>query len=204
MKFILAKKLGMSQVFDKNGKVTVVTLVEAGPCPVVQIKTEDKDGYNAVQLGFGYRKAKNISKAQKGHLKKASQKEIRYLREFEVEETKDYKIGDSISVESFKEGDSITITGISKGKGFQGVIKRHGFKGSDATHGTKHTERAPGSIGSAFPERVWKGRKMAGRMGSDRKTIKGLKIVKVDKENNLLAILGAVPGNKGTLLLIKG
>jgi len=194
----------MSQLFDENNKVIPVTLVEAGPCPIIQIKTKAKDGYQAVQLGFDFKKEKNLNKAQKGHLKKAETKEIRYLREFKVDKLEDYKIGDKILVNTFKKGDIVRVTGTSKGKGFQGVVKRHGFKGSDATHGTKHTERAPGSIGSAFPERVWKGRKMAGRMGGDQITTKGLKIAQVDKEHNLLAIKGAIAGKPGTLLMIEG
>lgn len=190
----------MTQVFNEKGQVVPVTLIEAGPCQVVQIKTKEKDGYQAVQIGFEEIKDKKIKKPQKGHFKKASlEKGFRYLREFKE---KDLKVGDKIKVAIFNPGEIVKIAGISKGKGFQGVVKRHGFAGMPATHGTKHTERAPGSIGSAFPQRVWKGKKMAGRMGSDRIMIQGLKIVQVDEENNLLAIKGAVPGRKGTLLEI--
>ncbi|MBU1292006.1 50S ribosomal protein L3 [Patescibacteria group bacterium] len=194
MKFILAKKLGMSQIFDSKNKVIPVTLVEAGPCPVVQVKD------NSVQIGFEEKKEKHTNKAQQGHFKKAGlDKNFRYLKEFP---NKDLKVGDVIDISILNPGEKIRISGISKGKGFQGVVKRHGFSGADATHGTKHNERAPGSIGSAFPERVFKGKKMAGRMGTDRITTKGLTIVAVDKENNTLAIKGAVPGRKGTLLEI--
>jgi len=200
----------MSQVFDENGRVIPVTLVEAGPCFITQIKTKEKDGYEAIQVGFGKKKLKNISKSLKGHLEKSQISNLksqnsgtRYLREFRIEKP-ELKLGDEITVDVFKEGDEVKVSGISKGKGFQGVVKRHGFKGGPASHGTKHTLRAPGSIGSSFPERVWKGKKMAGRMGSDRVTIKGLKIIKVNKENNLLAIKGAVPGRKGTLLEVRG
>ena len=176
MKFILGKKIGMTQIFNKDGQVIPVTLIEAGPCQVVQIKTKEKDGYQAVQIGFA------------GH-----------LREFKA---KDLKIGQQIDASIFQEGEIVKIAGISKGKGFQGVVKRHGFSGFPASHGTKHGLRAPGSIGSSFPERVWKGKKMAGRMGAERVMVQGLKIVQVDKENNLLAIKGAIPGRKGTLLEI--
>lgn len=202
MKCILGKKLGMSQVFDSQGDVIPVTLVEAGPCCVVQIKNNDKDGYQAVQLGFDKKKEKNIAKAQKGHLQKANLKEVRYFKEFKMADLKDCKVGDKITVADFEEGDKVLVVGTTKGRGFQGVVKRHGFKGMPATHGTKHQERAPGSIGCGFPERVWKGRKMAGRMGMDRKTVKGVKVVKIDADNNILAISGALPGRKGSLLMI--
>lgn len=197
MKFILGQKIGMSQVFTDKGKVVPVTLVEAGPCVVTQIKTREKDGYQAVQIGFG--EVRKLTKPLAGHLKDLGKP--RYLREFE-DEIKNFKVGQKIDVSVFKEGDKVKVSGISKAKGFTGVVKRHGFKGSPATHGTKHTLRAPGSIGSAFPEKVFKGMKMAGRMGGGRITVTGLKIAKIDKENNLLAIGGAVPGKKGTLLEI--
>jgi len=194
MKFILGRKLGMSQIFDKNDKVIPITLVEAGPCPVVQVKD------NSVQIGFEEKKDKKTNKAQKGHFKKAGlDKNYRYLKEFQAQ---GFKVGDKIDVSIFSPGEQIKVSGISKGKGFQGVVKRHGFSGADASHGTKHNERAPGSIGSAFPQRVFKGKKMAGRMGSDRVTTKGLTIADVDKENNILAIKGALPGKNGTLLEI--
>jgi len=200
MKFILGKKLGMTQIFNKQGQVVPVTLIEAGPCPVVQVRTKEKDGYSAVQIGFEEIKDKKVKKPQKGHFKKANlENGFRYLREFP---SGDLKIGDKINVSIFQEGEIVKVSGISKGKGFQGVVKRHGFSGFPASHGTKHGLRAPGSIGSSFPERVWKGRKMAGRMGSDRITTAGLKIVQIDKENNILAIKGAISGKKGTLLEI--
>ncbi|NQV00537.1 MAG: 50S ribosomal protein L3 [Parcubacteria group bacterium] len=192
MKFILGKKIGMTQVFNQDGRVVPVTLIEAGPCFVLQIKTKEKDGYSAVQIGFEEIKEKRIKKSQKG-------KAFRYLKEFPKN---DLKINDEINVSLFNPGEVVKVTGISKGKGFQGVVKRHGFAGMPASHGTKHTERAPGSIGSAFPERVVKGRKMAGRMGNDRIVVQGLKIADIDKENNLIAIKGAIPGRKGTLLEI--
>ncbi len=199
-KFILGKKIGMSQIFDENGQVVPVTLVEAGPCPVVSVKTEEKDGYSAVQIGFDNIKEKNVRKPQKGHFKKAGlKKNYRYLKEFK---NSDLKINDIIKVSIFNQGEIVRVSGISKGKGFQGVVKRHGFSGFPASHGTKHGLRAPGSIGSAFPQRVFKGKKMAGRMGNDRITVDGLKIAQIDEEENLLAIKGAIPGRKETLLEI--
>jgi large subunit ribosomal protein L3 len=207
MKFIIGKKIGMSQFFDQNGKVIPVTLVEAGPCYVTQIKNQEKDNYQAVQIAFDSKK--KIAKPQQGHYKKAqdANQEIeninfKWAREFCVEKIDGFKLGDKITVETFQEGDKVEVCGISKGKGFQGVVKRHGFKGGPASHGDKDRMRAPGSIGCAFPQRVWKGRRMAGRMGQDQVTQKGLKVVFIDKEENLLAIKGAVPGSPGTLLAI--
>ena len=195
MKFILGKKLKMTQIFDKEGRVIPVTLIKSGPCKILQIKTKEKDGYSAVQVGFEKLKEKKVKKPQKN-------KPFRYIREFRIKDDKEFEVGKEINVDIFEKGDIVNVSGISKGKGFQGVVKRHGFKGGPATHGTKHTLRAPGSIGSAFPERVWKGKKMAGRMGGNKVTIKNLQIVEVDKENNLLAIKGAIPGRKGTLVEI--
>ena len=200
MKFILGKKIGMSQLFDDSGRVIPVSLIEAGPCPVVQIKTKEKDGYQSAQIGFEEIKEKRISKPERGHFKKAGlKKTYRYLKEFD---NGSFKVGQMITVDIFNPGEIIKISGFSKGKGFQGVVKRHGFAGFPATHGTKHGLRAPGSIGSAFPERVLKGRKMAGRMGNQKITLRGLKVVQVDKENNLLAVKGAIPGKPGTFLEI--
>jgi large subunit ribosomal protein L3 len=197
MKFILGKKLKMSQIFDdKEESVIPVTLIEAGPCVVTQIKNQDKDKYNAVQIGF-INKTKKIKKTDKG-------KEFRYLKEQRMVNSEQYKIGDKIDVTLFQEGDKVKISGISKGKGFQGGVKRWGFRGRGASHGVKHEARTIGSVGSRFPQRVIKGKKMPGRMGSERKTVKNLKIVKIDKENNLIAVKGAVPGHRGTLLEIRG
>ncbi len=194
MKFILGKKIGMTQVFDDNGDVVPVTLVEAGPCVVTQIKTEENDGYKAVQVGFDRLKENKVKKPQ-------MEKPFRFLCEFKAE-VDDLKEGEEINVSIFEKGDKVKISGKSKGKGFQGVVKRHGFAGQSRTHGTKHDERRGGSIGSAYPQRVMKGRKMPGRMGSDRTTVKNLEIVKVDPEENTLAIKGAVPGGKGNILEI--
>jgi len=194
MKFILGQKLGMSQIFDEKGNQIPVTVIETGPCEVLQIKTKEKDKYEAVQIGFQkIEKTKRIKKTMKG-------KEFRYLKEFKNGE---YKVGDKIDVSVFQEGDIVKVSGISKGKGFAGVVKRWGFHGRPATRGTKHELRTPGSVGSSFPERVIKGRKGPGRMGFERVTIKNLKVVKVDPDNNLLAVRGAVPGRKGTLLEVR-
>jgi len=184
----------MSQIFDEKGNVIPVTLIEAGPCQVTQTKTEKNDGYQAIQVGF-----KKIEKKKK--IKKPiAKKPYKYLREFRNGE---FKTGDKIDISIFQEGDIVKISGFTKGKGFAGVVKRWGFHGRPASHGTKHELRTPGSVGASRPERVIKGKKMAGRMGFERVTIKNLKIVKVDPEKNLLVVKGAVPGAKGTLLEIR-
>lgn len=185
----------MSQIFDEKGNVVPVTLIEAGPCFVTQIKTKEKDGYEAIQIGFQkIEKEKKIKKTMKG-------KEFKYLREFK--NNGEYKIGDKIDVSIFQEGEKVKISGISKGKGFQGVVKRWGFSGRNASHGVKHEHRTPGSTGSSYPQRVVKGRKLPGRTGFKRVTIRNLKIVKIDPENNLIAIKGAVPGPKRAVLEIR-
>ena len=184
----------MSQIFDEKGNVVPVTLVEAGPCYITQIK---KGNYEAVQIGLGKIKEKKIRKSQKN-------KPYRHLREFKGDiDISKYKEGDKIDASVFQENEKLRISGISKGKGYAGVVKKWGFSGQSATHGTKHHGRTIGSVGSAFPQRVIKGKKMPGRMGYERITIKGLKIVKVDLKNNLLAVKGALPGRKGTLLEIR-
>ena len=196
MKFILGQKIGMSQIFDEKRNVMPVTLIEAGPCQVLQIKTKERDGYEAVQVGF-----KKITKKKK--IKKTmAKKPFSFIREFK-NNIQEYKVGQKIDTSVFKEGDTVLVSGISKGKGFQGAVKRWGFSGRGASHGVKHEARTLGSVGSSFPERVIKGRKMPGRMGSERITVKNLKVVKVDSKNNLLAVKGAVPGRKGTLLELK-
>lgn len=186
----------MSQTFDSEGNVLPVTLVLAGPCQITQIKTKDKDGYEAIQIGFQkIIKEKKVKKPQ-------AKKPFKYLREFRNNIGK-FQIDQEINASLFQEGDRVAITGISKGKGFQGGVKRWSFAGRHSTRGTKHEERTIGSVGSRFPQRVRRGKKMPGRMGSDRTTVRNLKVVKVDKDNNLLAIGGAVPGRKGTLLEIR-
>jgi len=194
MKAIIGKKIGMTQIFQ-NEEVVPVTLVQAGPIEVTQIRDIDKDGYAAVQVGY-----QKIVKENK-IIKTKKHKPFTTLKEFPSAEV---ELGNEFDVSVFEEGDIVQVSGISKGKGFQGGVKRHGMHGRKATHGVKHEERTIGSVGSAYPQRVIKGRKMPGRMGADRVTVKNLKIAKVDKENNMLAIRGAVPGRRGTLLEIRG
>jgi large subunit ribosomal protein L3 len=196
---IIGKKIGMSQVFTDSGKVEAVTVIEAGPCLVTQLKTIDKEGYNAVQLGYG--NAKKLSKAEQGHLKELGK--LRELREFRIDNTAEVKVGDKVDVSQFKTGDVVNVVGVSKGKGFAGVVKRHGFAGGPKTHGQTDRNRSPGAIGATTsPGRVLKGMRMAGHMGAERITQKGLKIYKTDPEHNLLLVQGAVPGAKNGLLLI--
>lgn len=197
---IIGKKIGMSQIFQEDGKVEAVTAVEAGPCCVVQIKTKEKEGYNAVQLGYG--KAKHINSPNKGHLKELGK--YRYLREFRVDNTDDLSVGNKVDVSMLEVGDLVDITGVSKSKGFAGVVKRHHFAGGPKTHGQSDRHRAPGSIGAtSTPGRVFKGTRMAGRMGGDQVTERNLEVFQSDPERNLLLVKGAVPGSKDGLLLIK-
>jgi len=193
----------MSQIFREDGALAPVTLIKAGPAVVVQVKNDKTDGYRAVQLGFGERKSKNIKKSQKGHFKNLGN--FRFVREFRIPGSADSipAAGDKIDVSGFLAGDMVKISGTSKGKGFQGTVKRYGFRGGPKTHGQKHRLRAPGSIGATTPQHVLKGKRMAGRMGGDRVTVKNLKIMEVDAENNILAVKGAVPGRRGTLLEIR-
>lgn len=202
MKFILGQKLNMTQIWKKDDEVVAVTAVKAGPCVVTQVKTEDKDGYFAIQVGFGKKKEKNIKKPQRGHLKGLGN--FRFLREFRCDKIEGIERGDVIKVDTFEEGDIIKVTGTSKGKGFQGVVKRHGFAGAPKSHGTKDQLRMPGSIGATGPAHVFKGTKMGGRTGGERATVTNLEIIKIDKENNILYIKGAVPGARGGLVLISG
>ncbi len=202
MKFIIGKKMAMTQIWN-NDQVMAVTPVQAGPCLITQIKTKDKDGYEALQLAYGKRKAKNISKPQLGHVKGLDLKP-QHLREFRTDKTQDLKIGDSITVDTFSVGDNVMATGTSKGKGFQGVVKRHGFHGFRKTHGNKDQERMPGSIGPKGPAHVFKGTRMAGRMGNERVTVTNLEVAKVDAENNVIFIKGALPGAINGLILLKG
>ncbi|GMQ95054.1 MAG: 50S ribosomal protein L3 [Patescibacteria group bacterium] len=203
MKFILGTKQNMTQFFTEDGKCLPATVLSAGPVTVIQIKDEEKDGYKAVQVGFGEKNARNVSKSVAGHLKDLGK--FRTLKEFSTkdEPASQYSVGDIIDASVFEEGDVVQVSGVTKGKGFQGVVKRHGFHGGPRSHGQKHSEREPGSIGATGPQRVFKGVRMGGRMGSDRVTVKNLKVLKVDKENNTLLISGAVPGKRGTLLEIR-
>ena len=203
MKFIIGKKIEMTQVWQDE-TVVAVTKVEAKPCTVVQIKNIKKDGYDAVQIGFGVRKEKNIKKPQKGHFKKLGN--FAKLREFRLsaEEAAKLKTGDMIDISSFASGDKIQVTSTSKGKGFQGVVKRYGFKGTKKTHGNKDQLRMPGSIGATGPAHVFKGTRMGGRMGGDRVTIKNLEVAGVDLENNILLVKGPVSGARNSLVLVSG
>jgi len=196
---IIGKKVGMTQVFRDNGKMEAVTLIEAGPCTVTQVKTADKEGYDAIQLGFG--QAKRLTKAEQGHVKELGK--FRYLREFSIADPKTVKVGDKIDVNVFQTGDVVNVAGISKGKGFAGVVKRHHFKGGPKTHGQSDRWRAPGSIGSTTtPGHVVKGMRMAGHMGLERVTARRLEVLRIDAEKNLLLLVGPVPGNRDGLLLI--
>ena len=190
----------MTQIFDDAGRCYPVTVISTGPSIITQVKTTQSDGYNAIQVGYGEKK--KLSKAIKGHVKELGN--FRYLREFRVngKDIAGYKVGDSVNIDVFEEGDSVRVSGVSKGKGFQGVVRRWGFHGGPRSHGQKHSEREPGSIGATGPQRVFKGKKMAGRMGTDRTTVKGLKVMKVLKEESRILISGAVPGRRGTLLEI--
>lgn len=201
---ILGLKIGMTQIFDDNGLLIPVTVVKAGPCYVTQIKTEKNDGYNAVQVAFLDKKEKRVTKPLKGHFEKAGVSPKRFLMEFDFGENHGLKVGDEIKVDILKEGSKVKVTGTSKGKGFQGVVKRHHFNGGPKTHGQSDRLRAPGSIGqSSYPSRVFKGLRMAGRMGGERKTLVNVKVVKVDAENNLLFLKGAVPGSRNSLVEIR-
>ena len=201
---IIGKKVGMTQVYAEDGRAYPVTVIEAGPCVVVQRKSKDKDGYSAVQLGLvEARKAKKVTRPMKGHFDKAGLPPCRVLREFPVAEGAEVKVGDKVGVDLFAPGDTITICGTSRGKGFQGVIKRHNFRGGAATHGSMF-HRAPGSIGaSSYPSRVVKGMRAAGRMGGDRVTVRNLRVVQVDGDNNLLIVRGAVPGKPGGYVIVR-
>jgi large subunit ribosomal protein L3 len=196
MPALLGKKLGMTQVFGEDGRIERVTVVEAGPCPVVGIRTPERDGYEAVQLGFGAVKEKRLTKAELGHLKKADAPAVRHLVEFR-NEAGELQVGDTVTVEAFEKGQKVKVSGVSKGKGFQGTVKRHNFSRGPVSHGS-HNVRAPGSIGaSATPSRVFKGIRGPGQMGNKRVTQRGLEVVDVRPEDNLLLLRGSVPGPKG-------
>jgi large subunit ribosomal protein L3 len=206
MKGILGKKVGMTQVFDDRGEAIPVTVIEAGPCFVAQIKTVERDGYSAIQLGMDEAKPKRLTQPQLKHLQKSNLPPLRYLRELRVsaEELGSFEEGQRVTVGVFEEGEFVDVTGVSKGRGFAGVVKRHGFRGGPKSHGQSDRHRAPGSIGACTtPGRVFKGKRMPGRMGGERVTTQGLKVVIVDPERNLLAVQGAVPGAKNSLLMIR-
>ena len=197
---IIGKKVGMTQVFNEDGSVEPVTAIEAGPCVITQVKTTEKDGYQAVQLGFG--QAKRLNAPEKGHLKGLGS--FRHLREFQVSDTSKLEPGQKVDVSLFKTGDLVDVVGTSKGRGFAGVVKRHHFAGGPKTHGQSDRHRAPGSIGAnTFPGRVWKGMRMAGHMGDARVTVQNLKVLRADPERNLLLVRGAVPGARKGILIIR-
>jgi large subunit ribosomal protein L3 len=203
MSGLLGKKVGMTSLYDENGKNIPCTVIEAGPCPVTQVRTKEVDGYEALQLGFDDKTEKSSTMAEKGHFKKAGSSVKRKVVEFQGFEG-DFKLGDHVTVAMFREGEFVDVSGISKGKGFQGVVKRHGFRGSESTHGQQSMSRAPGSVGAAsYPARIFKGMKMGGQMGNTKVTVTNLKVLKVVEDKNLLIVKGCVPGHKNTYLTIR-
>ncbi|HET8808642.1 MAG TPA: 50S ribosomal protein L3 [Flavobacteriaceae bacterium] len=204
MSGLIGRKIGMTSIFDENGKNIPCTVIEAGPCVVTQVRTEEVDGYKALQLGFDDKTSKRTTKAAEGHFKKAGTAAKKKVVEFQGFEG-EHKLGDNITVEEFQEGEFVDVAGTSKGKGFQGVVKRHGFAGvGQATHGQHNRLRAPGSIGAAsYPARVFKGMRMAGQMGNERVTIQNLKVLKIVPEKNLLVVKGCVPGHKNAYVIIE-
>lgn len=204
MSGLIGKKIRMTQIFDDRGRVIPVTVINAGPCYVTQIKKTDTDGYDALQIGYVELKEKHTKKPQEGHCKKANLKPLKYLREFSRSEKSEIKEGDELKVDIFSKGEDVTICGISRGRGFQGTMKRHNFSGANKTHGQSDRWRAPGSIGqSSYPSRVFKGMKMSGRMGNDRITISSTKIINIDVEKDLIFVKGPVPGAPNSLVEIK-
>ncbi|OHA18849.1 MAG: 50S ribosomal protein L3 [Candidatus Taylorbacteria bacterium RIFCSPHIGHO2_02_FULL_47_18] len=204
MKYILGTKINMSQIWDERGRSVPVTLLAVSPNVITQVKTKETDGYDAVQVGFGVRKAKNLTKPEKGHMKTLGSFQI--LKEWRLAQAATEKVGDKIEVSVFKSGDIVAVSGISKGKGFQGVVKRHGFHGGSRTHGQKHSEREPGAIGGRGRAggRVSLGMRMAGRMGGERVTVKNLEVAQVIPDENLILLKGAVPGRRGSFIEIRG
>jgi len=204
MKGIIGRKVGMTQIFDDVGNVIPVTVIQAGPCYVTQVRTSEKDGYTAVQLGFGETKPQRMTKGELGHLKRNNLPALKYLREFRVHGDVDVAEGAEIKADVFAKGERVDVIGKSKGRGFAGTIKRHGFNRQPKTHGQSDRERAPGSVGQTTnPGRVFKGLKMAGRMGNDRVTAQNLEVVVVDAERNVIAVRGSVPGANGGIVVIK-
>ncbi len=204
VKGILGTKLGMTQLWDENNKVVPVTVIQAGPCVVTQVRTPETDGYNAVQLGFGAVKAKKVTKPAAGHFEKADVTPRKHLLEIRTSDASEYTLGQELTAETFAGGEVVDVTGTSKGKGTAGVMKRHGFGGLRASHGVHRKHRSPGSIGGcATPGRVFKGLRMAGRMGNEKVTVQNLKIHAVDAERGLLLVRGAVPGNAGSVVVVR-
>ena len=203
MRGLIAKKLGMSQIFDENGSVVPVTILQAGPCSITQIKTLDNDGYDAVQIAYGDKKEKNTNKPLEGHFKKAGVTPKKFLVEFDIVPGFDYEMGQVFNASIFKQGDSVKVTGTSKGRGFSGVMKRHGVGGGPKTHGQREHPRSAGSIGQASdPSRVFKGVKMPGQYGNKKMTVENLKVVKIDTKNNHIFVKGAVPGSNNGMVIV--
>ncbi|MDN3642190.1 50S ribosomal protein L3 [Lutimonas halocynthiae] len=203
MSGLIGKKIGMTSIFDENGKNIPCTVIQAGPCVVTQVRTKEVDGYEALQLGFDDKAEKQSTKALNGHFKKAGTTAKRRVVEFQGFE-QDLKLGDQILVDHFEEGEFVDVSGTSKGKGFQGVVKRHGFAGSERTHGQQSMNRAPGSVGAAsYPARIFKGMRMGGRMGGDTVKVQNLRVLKVVKDKNLIVVKGAVPGHKNAYVIIQ-
>ena len=201
---ILGKKIRMTQLFDDNGTAFPVTIISAGPCYVTQLKTEERDGYEAVQVGYGEVKEKHVKLPIKGHTKKAGVKTLKHFKEFAPFADREVELGEELKVGIFSEGETIEVTGKSKGRGFQGVMKRHNFSGANMTHGQSDRQRAPGSLGqSSYPSRVFKGTRMGGRMGSDRVTLPTVQVLRIDEEKNLIFVKGPVPGGDDSLLELK-
>jgi len=203
MSGLIGKKIGMTSIYDENGKNIPCTVIQAGPCVVTQVRTKEVDGYEALQLGFDDKAEKQSTKALNGHFKKAGTTAKRRVVEFQGFE-QDFKLGDEILVDHFEEGEFVDVSGTSKGKGFQGVVKRHGFAGSERTHGQQSMNRAPGSVGAAsYPARIFKGMRMAGRMGGDNVKVQNLRVLKVVKDKNLIVVKGAVPGHNNAYVIIQ-
>jgi len=202
---IIGKKIGMTQVFGDAGELIPVTVVQAQPCTVVQVRTRDRDGYEAVQIGAGRRREKSLSRARKGHATKAGRADFETLLEFRVDDVSSYEVGQEVKLtDVFGAGDVVDVTGSSKGKGFQGVMRRHGFAGHKATHGTHESFRGPGSVGAcAYPGRIWKGKRMAGHLGARKATVQNLKVVAIREDESLLLVRGGIPGARGCDVVIR-
>lgn len=204
MSGLIGKKLGMTRIFDEKGNDVQVSVIQTGPCYVTEIRTKDKHGYNSLQLGFDEKRDKSVRKPERGHFAKSGVKPMRVLREFRTFDVSQFKLGDAIKADVFQVGDKVRVIGVSKGKGFQGVMKRHHFGGGSVTHGQSDRMRAPGSVGgSSYPSRVFKGTRMAGRMGGDRVTVRNIKIVRIDAENNIVMVRGAIPGAKNGMVVLQ-
>lgn len=202
---LIGKKLGMTQRFVEGGNLIPVTVIEAGPCTIVQVRTLDRDGYDALQIGFGSRREKNLSKASRNHMAKAGRSNFGSLLEFRLREAGEWQVGQEVKLaDLFQAGDQVDVTATTKGKGFQGVVKRYGFAGQTATHGTHESFRGPGSVGCrSYPGRIFKGKRMDGQMGSDRRTTQNLRIVEVRPDENLIMVKGAVPGSAGAQVIVR-